>query len=188
MGFLKFSKDKAVEADKGFGLIEPGDYEMFVSKAEWRTKNQKTPNFNLSLVIRTDVDQDYKGRSVFHSFYISKDAEKVETSMNMLQAFLHKIGATDGMDFTTEQEVAAFMVGKAVVGTVDTEEYNGKKNSRIQGFTVSDLLGRAIDTEAGKKDTTMSKAADKKDYTRVDEDPFANDGKTIDISDDDLPF
>ncbi|MBA9028065.1 MULTISPECIES: single-stranded DNA-binding protein [Bacillaceae] len=25
-------------------------------------------------------------------------------------------------------------------------------------------------------------------YTRVDDDPFANDGKTIDISDDDLPF
>ncbi|MED0659841.1 MULTISPECIES: single-stranded DNA-binding protein [Bacillus] len=26
------------------------------------------------------------------------------------------------------------------------------------------------------------------DYTRVDEDPFANDGQQIDISDDDLPF
>ena len=25
-------------------------------------------------------------------------------------------------------------------------------------------------------------------FTRVDDDPFANDGKTIDISDDDLPF
>lgn len=25
-------------------------------------------------------------------------------------------------------------------------------------------------------------------YTRVDEDPFANDGQQIDISDDDLPF
>ncbi len=25
-------------------------------------------------------------------------------------------------------------------------------------------------------------------YTRVDEDPFANDGQPIDISDDDLPF
>ena len=188
MGFLKFSKDKAVEADKGFGLIEPGDYEMFVSKAEWRTKNQKTPNFNLTLVIRTDVDQDFKGRSVFHSFYISKDPSKVETSMNMLQAFLHKIGATDGMDFTTEQEVAAFMVGKAVVGTIDTEEYNGKKNSRVQGFTVSDLLGGAIDTTAGKKETSMEKAGTKQ--TTAEDDPFDKEtnGGSIDISDDDLPF
>ena len=186
MGFLKFSKDKAVEADKGFGLIEPGDYEMFVSKAEWRTKNQSTPNFNLTLVIRTDVDQDYKGRSVFHSFYISKDAEKKETSMNMLMAFLHKIGATDGMDFTTEKEVAAFMVGKAVVGTVDTEEYKGKKNSRIQGFTVSDLLGEPINTE-DKKDTSMKKAGETK-KTTAEDDPFDDSHKTIDISDDDLPF
>lgn len=28
----------------------------------------------------------------------------------------------------------------------------------------------------------------RQNYTRVDEDPFANDGKPIDISDDDLPF
>ncbi|KMY55900.1 MULTISPECIES: single-stranded DNA-binding protein [Bacillaceae] len=28
----------------------------------------------------------------------------------------------------------------------------------------------------------------KSDYTRMDEDPFANDGQPIDISDDDLPF
>jgi single-strand DNA-binding protein len=28
----------------------------------------------------------------------------------------------------------------------------------------------------------------KNNYTRVDDDPFANDGRTIDISDDDLPF
>ena len=103
--------------------------------------------------------------------------------MNMLQAFLHKIGAEDGMNFTTQQEVAAFMVGKAVVGTVDTEEYNGKKNSRIQGFTVSDLLGDPINTE-DKKETSMKKAGETKKESHVE---IENDG-SIDISDDDLPF
>jgi hypothetical protein len=184
MGFLKFSKDKAVEADKGFGLIEPGEYEMLVQKAEWRVKGQSTPNFNLTLVIRTDVDQAFKGRTVFHSQYISKDPSKLENSMNMLQALLLKLGAADGQDFTTEAEVAAFMVGKAIVGEIHTEEYNGKENSRIKNFSISDLSGG---TAGMKKDTTMSTAGETK-HTSVQDDPFANDGGTIDIQDDDLPF
>lgn len=181
MGFLKFSKDAAVEADKGFGLIEPGIYEFLIQKAEWRTKNQNTPNFNLTLVIRSDVDQAFKGRMIFHSFFISKDPSKVKNSMNMLQAFLHKIGAADGQDFTTEAEVAAFMVGKAVTGEVYTDVYEGKEKSKARNFTVSDLAGGVE-----KKETTMSKATE----TKVTDDPFDKEtnGGSIDISDDDLPF
>ena len=33
-----------------------------------------------------------------------------------------------------------------------------------------------------------SESTEQYNFTRVDDDPFANDGKTIDISDDDLPF
>jgi hypothetical protein len=179
MGFLKFSKDKALDADKGFGLIEPGDYEFLIQKAEWRVKGQSTPNFNLTLVIRSDFEQDYKGRMIFHSFYISKDPSKVENSMNMLQSFLLKIGAADGQDFTTEAEVAAFMVGKAVAGEIYTDVFEGKEKSKARNFSISDLAGGVE-----KKDTTMGKATE----TKVTDDPFANDGKTIDISDDDLPF
>lgn len=201
MGFMKFDKKKAEEANKGFGLIEPGDYEFLITDAEYRTKNQKTPNINLTLVIRSDVEQDFKGRKMFHAFYISKDPEKVENSMNMIMAFLDYVGVEDGMDFDTPQEVAAYVKGKIVKGTVFTDEYNGKENSRIRYFNVSDLFGEEFNFEDASGNKGLAKAADKinksgakqdkpkkeENYTRVDDDPFANNG-SIDISDDDLPF
>ncbi|WP_110928053.1 single-stranded DNA-binding protein [Bacillus massiliglaciei] len=38
------------------------------------------------------------------------------------------------------------------------------------------------------QNSNQNQRSNNNNYTRVDDDPFANDGKTIDISDDDLPF
>ena len=180
MGFMKFSKDKAEKADMSFGLIEEGDYEVMVSKAEYRpvSKKNKTANFNLTLTIRNDVEQAFKGRKLFHTFWLSeKTEEAAEACMNMIQAFLNKLGATDGMEFDTPQEVAAFMEGNVVQAHVIVDEYEGKERNEVKYFNVAEI-------EMGEQmvDKDVPPPSD-------DDDPFAekSDG-SIDISDDDLPF
>lgn len=203
MGFLKLNKAQVEAKDQErkdmFGLIEPGAYEMYVEKAEYRNKKGTTPNINVTLVIRADVEQAHKGRKIFHTFWISQKPESVEFCMNMIASFLNKIGAEDGQDFFSEQEVAAYMVANPIIGIVETDEYNGKERSVIGEFEVSDFVGEKVeivendkkDLEKAKKDVAKAgkeKKETEKEYTRVDEDPFANDGEPIDISDDDLPF
>jgi single-strand DNA-binding protein len=40
----------------------------------------------------------------------------------------------------------------------------------------------------GQRNQNQNQGQRNQEYTRVDEDPFANNGEPIDISDDDLPF
>lgn len=208
MAFLKMNKAQVEAKDQErkemFGTIEPGEYEMYVEKAEFRNKKGTTPNINVTLVIRSDVEQAHKGRKIFHTFWISnKSPEGHEFCMNMILSFLNKIGAEDGQDFISEKEVAAFMVANPIVGIVGTDTYNGKERSVIEEFEVSEFFGEKVEIvendkkdlekakkqvgEAGKtKRTGTTKKAETK--TAVDEDPFANEGETIEIDDDDLPF
>lgn len=54
--------------------------------------------------------------------------------------------------------------------------YNGRNDDQNNGY----------DNPFGQTPTQNQR--NNNNFTRVDDDPFANDGKTIDISDDDLPF
>lgn len=89
-----------------------------------------------------------------------------------------------------------------VDGRIQTRNFEGQDGKRvyvteIQAESVQFLEPR--NSAAGEKnegssynnsygqDSKQSQGS-KNNYTRVDDDPFKNDGKTIDISDDDLPF
>ncbi|RFU68070.1 single-stranded DNA-binding protein [Bacillus sp. V59.32b] len=96
-----------------------------------------------------------------------------------------------------------------VDGRVQTRNYEGQDGKRVY---VTEILAESVQfleprggSSAGERneggsygdqrnnndyqnDRNQSQRNNNNNYTRVDDDPFANDGKTIDISDDDLPF
>lgn len=84
-----------------------------------------------------------------------------------------------------------------VDGRVQTRNYEGQDGKRVY---VTEILAESVQfleprsqkadgNSQGNTNTSGSKQnSSQGDYTRVDDDPFANGGKTIDISDDDLPF
>lgn len=87
-----------------------------------------------------------------------------------------------------------------VDGRVQTRNYEGQDGKRVY---VTEILAESVQFLEPKSQNTGGNSqgntnntntsgnkqnSSQGNYTRVDDDPFANDGKTIDISDDDLPF
>jgi single-strand DNA-binding protein len=90
-----------------------------------------------------------------------------------------------------------------VVGRIQTRNYEGQDGKRIYitevvAENVQFLEPRAANsgdngqtntnTGGGNSNAGNGQQRTNNNYTRVDDDPFANNNKTIDISDDDLPF
>lgn len=199
---MTFNKDKAVKAEAEqkamFGTIEPGTYEVFVEKAEYRDKKGTTPNINVALVIRSDVEQGFKGRKFFHTFWISdKKENSLEFCMNMIMTFMNKLGVPDGTVFGTVQEVAAYMKGHPVAAVLKIDTYNGKERNEVDEWLVSDFQGQKVEIQEDAtkgdalkkiKDATSKTTTKTATKTRVEDDPFDSEDGSIDISDDDLPF
>ena len=193
MAFIRHNKAEAEKKANSFGAIADGEYELVVLEAEWRPmldKPDKAPYFNLKLGIRADVEQEHQGRNVFHSFFISRDEEKVEQSMDFIHRFNFALGVPDGADFETEEQWVNYVIGRAIKGKIatETEEYQGKtrENTKIKYFSITEFPDVA---KVDKPSSGIKPAKKQENYTKIqDDDPFSNDGGTIDIDDDDLPF
>lgn len=180
MSFLKQDNKRANETKGSFGLITTGDYEVMAIEGKWDdpTDQTKTPRANFTFVVRSDVDQEFKGRKVFHDFYISRDPEKVETSLGFIERFNLELGVPDGVEFATQQEWINFVLGKPVKARIATKEYNGKEYNEIKWFNESSfkqVSAQATQTPAQNAGTALP--------STTQEAPGS-----IDISDDDLPF
>ncbi|MEK3798884.1 single-stranded DNA-binding protein [Peribacillus sp. FSL H8-0477] len=85
-----------------------------------------------------------------------------------------------------QAESVQFLEPKGSTGGNKTESssYGNQKSNNSGGNSSSydNPFGQ------GQGQNTNQNQRSNNNYTRVDDDPFANDGKTIDISDDDLPF
>ena len=194
MAFIKFNKKETEKKANSFGAIADGEYELLVTKNEWRPmldKPDKTPYFNVELTIRSDVDQEAAGRKIFHSFYISRDPEKAQGSLDFINRFNLALGLPDGVEFETEEEWTKWTVGKPVRAKLknETSEYNGKtyENVRVKYFMLSEYPD--VEMEMDKPSGITKVEKQQPQVNKIDDDPFANDNAgTIDISDDDLPF
>lgn len=192
MAFIKFNKKETEKKANSFGAIADGEYELLVTKNEWRPmldKPDKTPYFNVELTIRSDVDQEAAGRKIFHSFYISRDPEKAQGSLDFINRFNLALDLPDGMELD-EEPWAKWTVGKPVRAKLknETSEYNGKtyENVRVKYFMSSEYP----DVEMEMDKPSGIQKVEKKQVNKIDDDPFINADVTgtIDISDDDLPF
>lgn len=180
MAFLKQNNKKAQEEKGSFGLIPEGDYEVFATEGKWHgheDKPDKTPFANFTFVVRSDVDQAAKGRKVFHSFYISRDPEKVETSLGFIERFNLELGVPDGVEFETQQQWINYVLGKPVKARIGSREYNGKEYNEIKWFNESEFKEMK---EQPKPDSSAQ-------LQRATE-SIPNTDFSLDIDDDSLPF
>lgn len=79
-------------------------------------------------------------------------------------------------------ELVQYLEPKSKDGNTGTNQGNNSSYSNNSGGNTGNK---------GNTNTNNSKSSSSRsnsNYTRVNDDPFANDGKQIDISDDDLPF
>jgi hypothetical protein len=199
MAFFKQDNKRAEENANSFKPIPEGDYEVLVTKGAYRPVEPgktKTANINLELTVRSDVEQEHKGRKIFHTFWISdpslpakegKTKTPFEFCMGMIEEFGLHIGIPDGAEFPDEAAWVKYVTGKPVKARIHIEEYDGKENNRVKWFNKSDNpMVKAQQTKGELDGTSVGKANNTPPANA--EDPFANNGQPIDISDDDLPF
>jgi single-strand DNA-binding protein len=74
-----------------------------------------------------------------------------------------------------------------VDGRLQSRSYEGQDGKRVY---VTEVVAESVQFLEPKSGGGSSQGSGQGDqgYTRVDDDPFQNNGETVDISDDDLPF
>lgn len=111
------------------GLMKPGVYEVTIEKAEEQEYNGRK-NISMWLGVRTDVEQEYKNKKIFHNIYKAKDTGKYNANFFNL---LGKItGIPEGKKFDSLEALLKELIGKPARVTVEHEEYNGKQYERVK--------------------------------------------------------
>lgn len=79
-----------------------------------------------------------------------------------------------------------------VDGRIQTRNYEGQDGRRVY---ITEVLAESVqflepksNSSSNHQNSGRNQNEQSQRYSRVDDDPFANSGETIDISDDDMPF
>jgi hypothetical protein len=202
-----------------FDLLDPGEYEVIISSAEPGVAKSGKNKVDLTLTVRTDVDQPFQKRKLFETLTES------ENTIFKFQQVAKAVGIAPGLEIQSLQHFASLVKFKAVRVKVTKKEetYQGvtEMRNRIAFFAEAKVSYHGGDPSNGSmSDPFAATGADapppppgdnnapppppppatgaaKKDKKpkagttppwEKPADPFADDGKPIDISEDDLPF
>lgn len=156
------------------GGIKDGTYEVFVNKAFEDATPGGSEYINIDLVVRNDVDQQYKNAHVFPKVWKSKKDGKYNEGMIM--AIAQSLQLQDGKQYNGLDELLADFILKPVKVTVknETSEYNGKtyENVNVKRWEKTDVQGVL---------NHQFKKGDEPSFGRA---PSA----TVELQEDDLPF
>ena len=193
-----------------FEPVKPGEYEVVITETEVKTSQNGNPMIRTVYTIRSDVDQPFQNRKLFDNLVQSENA------MFRFQQVAKAIGLPNGFSVSTIEEFAKLMLYKAVRVKVTNknEVYNGETRVRENivfiseptvpygGETANDPFANVGDDfpEMPDEENNISSVppwevsepkpqpSNKKKGKSKSADPFADDGKPLDISEDDIPF
>lgn len=112
-----------------FEPLPDGTYDFFVEKAEHRKSAKGKDGYNITAIVETGP---YKKRKVFETFWISPESN---AAMGIFFRQMGNLGLGNAFwdSEPDDDKIVAELAGKRFQGTVTTEEYQGKKNNRING-------------------------------------------------------
>ena len=129
---LKSWKDMRNAAETDAPSFEPlpdGTYDFVIEKAEHRTSQKGKDGYNITAIVETGP---YKKRKVFETFWISPESN---AAMGIFFRQMGNLGLGNAFwdQEPDDNDIVAALASKRFQGTVTTEEYQGKKNNRING-------------------------------------------------------
>lgn len=179
-----FYKADHSKASEGFTPLPAGKYEAFIEAGAFSYASTGSPMIKWKLAIRDDVEgqEKFKGRILFSNLVFTESTEGV------VAGFVKAIGAPDKMEFPQPQDMIDYATGKAVNISVKVKPYNGEDTNEVGFINASKVGGGKVD-DPFLAMNVADPLENGGNYTRVDEDPFAqNHSGPIEVSDDDLPF
>jgi hypothetical protein len=160
MSFLKTNKDEA----GGFGVLTPGEYEVVISEVKKTTaKESGNEMLALQLTVRSNVDQLHKKRKIFDNLVVS---EKAMFKFHNLAMALFG----EGSEFESLDAFKKAITNQYVRVLIKNENNTYKGETKLVDRVVNYMPSAA---EGGSDAPT---------------DPFADDGRPIDVNEDELPF
>ncbi|WP_203663755.1 DUF669 domain-containing protein [Lacticaseibacillus sp. 53-4] len=168
----------------GAGVSEAGTYNVFVSAAT--VHQSKAGNAYISADFQV-LDGKYKGGEVRYQ-NITWDENNREVSEKRFNTIAVAIGAQDGVVIESIQQFAQAILGKKLSVDVDWGEPNEKGNVYLEVKGYHKLSTEGSKPNGVRRPGTTTHASINPAAPTPDDDPFPDRNKTIDISDDDLPF
>lgn len=160
---------------EGAGRVADGDYEVVVNRVSEGATQGGAEYIEFDLIIRNDFNQQYKNSHIFHKVWKAKETGKY--NMKTFNTIGKACQLQNGKSYKSLNDLLEDFYRKTALVNVKNEEseYNGKTytNTNIKYWNKSKLTG-PLNHEFKAKEN--------------DNDPFANDGKPIDIQESDLPF
>lgn len=118
----------AGDAAQVYEPLADGIYDLKITGAEHKKSASQKDGYNITAEVETGP---FKGRKVFNTFWVSPD------SPIAMGIFFRQFAAL-GLDKAffdrepSDEQIVAALQGKRMRATLNTEEYNGKKNNRIR--------------------------------------------------------
>lgn len=155
------------------GAIKDGSYEVVVNRASEEATPSGAEYIELDLIVRNDVDQEFKNKHIFAKVWKAKATGKYNEGTIM--AIADALNLKDGATYNSFEELLADFVLKTAFVTIKTEESSDKKYKN---------------TNVTYWDKTNTKGVMNHEFKKGDEPIFGPSKPTqsIAVQDDDLPF
>lgn len=183
---MSFRVDHSQAAD----LLPAGEYEAVIKYAGEAVTEGGKEYIAVTLIIRNDVDQKQKNRSIRHSIWHKKEPSPADIacggySSKQIQSLSKAAGLPNGKEYGNLEDWCEDLANKPVRITVEHEEYpegSGTFHARVRWINES----RALPCRHVWKG---SEDIDVEPVPAAESDPKpSNEFQEVKASDDDLPF
>ena len=114
------------------GLIKPGNYEVVIKEVTEGASQQKgTPFIQLELVVRNDVNQEFKNKHIWYTIWDTPATREKGIYAKQINTVSKHAGVQNGASFNSVADWGRFITGRPVLATVKHEEYNGDTKERV---------------------------------------------------------
>lgn len=145
----------AGDAGKAFEPLPDGTYDFVITESKHVTSAKGKDGYNITAKVESGP---YKNRNVFNTFYISPDSP---AALGIFFRQMSSIGldANFFKSSPTNEQIVSALVGKHFRGTVDTDEYQGKKRNQFTGVEKANPQVVAASASAASGAPDMGKVA-----------------------------
>lgn len=128
-----------INHDDAFGdtLIPEGEYEVFVKEAKEDYTKGGTQHICVTLIVRDDAAQKYKGAHVWHRIWKGKENGQYNTQM--INTMGKALQIPNGKEYPRLNDLLADFIGKHCKIKIKHEEYGGYTNARVVQWQQSKL-------------------------------------------------
>lgn len=118
-------------------LLPEGEYEVIIKNAFLSKTANGAECISLRLTVRNDCGQKYENYMIFDNLYKRREPTPADMAVDgysakQIQTLSKSAGLPDGKNYSGIDEWVKDLVGKLLRVTIKHEDYNGKKNARVQ--------------------------------------------------------